>query len=143
MRRKRPRKTQNARASALAPRAGGAEDEDDDDDDDAHDGHAPAGVNGARKKHGSSGIELAHFPDSSDDDDDGGGAAPAPAAGRVTPAAGAKPLPPPPPPTQLAPRAVEWHGVSARAVGDTKRLFALCCPCLDKSAATEQFEPLR
>ena len=103
---------------------------------------------------------LAGKGDDSDDEDGGkGGAAgadlfskgggssdeeesepPSPMAPQVTKAAGVKALPPPPPPTQLMAKAVEWHGMGAGTVRETRRLFALCCPCLDKS---EQFQPLQ
>jgi len=59
---------------------------------------------------------------------------------KVAPAAGVKALPPPPPPTQLVAKAVEWHGVGAGTVRETQRLFALCCPCLQKQ---DQFTPLQ
>jgi hypothetical protein len=58
----------------------------------------------------------------------------------VAPAAGVKSLPAPPPPTQLVAKKVEWRGVGAGTVRETQRLFALCCPCLQKN---DQFQPLQ
>jgi hypothetical protein len=98
-----------------------------DDDEDA-DGGAPAG-------------SKAFDGGSSDEDNDD---CPTTPHGRVAPAAGApKPLPPPPPPKQLAAqvaKVVEWRGVGAGTVDTSRRLFALCCPCLTK---TDSFEPLQ
>jgi len=58
----------------------------------------------------------------------------------VAPAAGVKTLPAPPPPTQLVAKTVEWRGVGAGTVRETQRLFAMCCPCLQKD---DQFQPLQ
>ena len=60
----------------------------------------------------------------------------------VAPAAGVKSLPAPPPPTQLVAKKVEWRGVGAGTVRETQRLFALCCPCLQKDEFS-QFQPLQ
>ena len=87
-------------------------------------------------KGGAAGEDLFSKGGGSSDDEDSG-----PSTPQVAKAAGVKPLPPPPPPTQLIAKAVEWHGMGAGTVRETRRLFALCCPCLDKSSQ-EQFQPL-
>ena len=100
----------------------------DDDDEDEEDG-APAGAKPSPFDIGGS---------SDEDNEDSGQSTP---HARVAPAAGApKPLPPPPPPKQLVAKVVEWRGVGAGTVRETRRLFALCCPCLNK---TDEFQPLQ
>ena len=88
-------------------------------------------------KGGAAGADLFSKGGGSSDEED----SEPPTPQKVVPAAGVKALPPPPPPTQLIAKAVEWHGVGAGTVRETRRLFALCCPCLDKSG--EQFQPLQ
>ena len=86
-------------------------------------------------KAGAAGADLFSKGGGSSDDEDS-----EPSTPQVAKAAGVKPLPPPPPPTQLIAKAVEWHGMGAGTVRETRRLFAMCCPCLEKS--DPQFQPL-